>query len=153
MGPAGDASNPGPGLDACRWFHRNDVAAVADDVMTFEVFPGPEPENMLGVHCLAIVDMGLTTGQIWDLEALSAACADEGRYHFFLSRERPSRSSVRLWRTREPGRGFLIETLAVPIGADFVREEPMSTLIERLSEHRALLRAHVRRRSRRSRRT
>lgn len=85
MGPAGDASNPGPGIDACRWFHRNDVAAVADDVMTFEVFPGPEPENMLAVHCLAIVDMGLTTGQIWDLEALSTACADEGRYDFFLA--------------------------------------------------------------------
>ncbi|MDG1878441.1 MAG: cyclase family protein [Acidimicrobiales bacterium] len=85
MGPAGDASNPGPGLDACRWFHRNDVAAVADDIMTFEVFPGPEPENMLAVHCLAIVDMGLTTGQIWDLEALSAACADESRYEFFLA--------------------------------------------------------------------
>ena len=85
MGPAGDASNPGPGIDACRWFHRNDVAAVADDVMTFEVFPGPEPENMLAVHCLAIVDMGLTTGQIWDLEALSVACAEEGRHTFFLA--------------------------------------------------------------------
>ena len=85
MGPEGDASNPGPGIDACRWFHRNDIAAVADDVMTFEVFPGPEPENMLAVHCLAIVDMGLTTGQIWDLEALSMTCADENRYEFFLA--------------------------------------------------------------------
>ena len=55
------------------------------DVMTFEVFPGPEPENMLAVHCLAIVDMGLTTGQIWDLEALSVACAEEGRHTFFLA--------------------------------------------------------------------
>ncbi len=85
MGPEGDASNPGPGIDACRWFHRNDIAAVADDVMTFEVFPGDEPDNMLAVHCLAIVDMGLTTGQIWDLEALAMVCADENRYEFFLA--------------------------------------------------------------------
>lgn len=85
MGPAGDASAPGPGIDACRWFHRNEVAAVADDTYSFEVFPGPEPENMLAVHCLAIVDMGLTTGQIWDLEALSAACAEEERHEFFLA--------------------------------------------------------------------
>lgn len=85
MGPAGDAAMPGPGLDAVRWFHRNDVAAVADDTYIFEVFPGPEPENMLAVHCLAVVDMGLTQGQNWDLEALSATCADEGRYEFFLA--------------------------------------------------------------------
>ena len=45
----------------------------------------PCPENMLAVHCLAIVDMGLTTGQIWDLEALSVACAEEGRHTFFLA--------------------------------------------------------------------
>ena len=53
--------------------------------MTFEVSPGPEPETVLGVHCLAIVDMGLTTGQIGDLEALSTAGAEEGRYDFFLA--------------------------------------------------------------------
>ena len=85
MGPDGDASNPGPGLDACRWFHRNDVAAVADDTYVFEVFPGPEPENMLAVHCVGVVDMGLTQGQNWDLEALSSACAEAGRYEFFLA--------------------------------------------------------------------
>ena len=85
MGPAGDASNPGPGLDACRWFHRNDVAAVADDTYVFEVFPGPEPENMLAVHCIGVVDMGLTQGQNWDLETLSEVCADLGRYEFFLA--------------------------------------------------------------------
>lgn len=85
MGPAGDASNPGPGLDACRWFHRNNVAAVADDTYVFEVFPGPEPENMLAVHCIGVVDMGLTQGQNWDLETLSGVCADLGRHEFFLA--------------------------------------------------------------------
>jgi hypothetical protein len=29
--------------------------------------------------------MGLLQGQNWDLEALSADCADDGRYEFLLS--------------------------------------------------------------------
>ncbi len=85
MGPAGDASSPGPGIDAARWFHRHNIAAAADDTYIFEVFPGPEPDNMLAVHCLAIVDMGLTQGQNWNLEPLSEACRELRRYEFFLS--------------------------------------------------------------------
>ncbi len=84
LGPNGDGSSPGPGLDAVRWFRRHDVAAVASDTYIFEVFPGPEPENMLAVHCLAIVDMGLTQGQNWDLEALAETCGRHGRHEFFL---------------------------------------------------------------------
>ena len=85
MGPANDGSSPGPGLDAVRWFHRHDIAAAANDTYIFEVYPSPEPSNALAVHCLAIVDMGLTQGQNWDLEALSTACAQVGRYEFFLA--------------------------------------------------------------------
>ncbi len=83
-GPEGDGTSPGPGLDAVRWFHRKDVAAVADDTYTFEVFPGPSWDDALGVHCLHVVDMGLTQGQNWDLEGLAAACAQEGRYEFLI---------------------------------------------------------------------
>ncbi len=85
MGPAGDASNPGPGIDAVRWFRRRDVAAVADDTYVFEVFPGDAPHNMLAVHCLGVVDMGLTQGQNWNLEELAEVCAAEGRYEFLLA--------------------------------------------------------------------
>ncbi|MGB1681814.1 MAG: cyclase family protein [Acidimicrobiales bacterium] len=85
MGPSGDAAQPGPGFDAVRWFRRHDVAAVAGDTYIFEVFPGPEPADMLAVHCLTVVEMGLTQGQNWDLEALASVCAEEGRYEFFLS--------------------------------------------------------------------
>jgi len=85
MGPTGDAASPGPGIEAARWFHRNNVAAVATDNYIFELFPGPDPENMLAVHCIHVVDMGLTQGQNWDLEALSTVCAEESRYEFFLA--------------------------------------------------------------------
>jgi hypothetical protein len=34
---------------------------------------------------LHLVDMGLTQGQNWDLEALSEDCAADGVYEFFLA--------------------------------------------------------------------
>ena len=39
---------------------------------------------MLPVHILHLVDMGMTQGQNWNLEALAADCADDGRYTVFL---------------------------------------------------------------------
>ncbi len=77
--------SPGPGIDAVRWFHRNDIAAAATDTYIFEVFPGPDWDNALAVHCLAIVDMGLTQGQNWNFEELATVCKDHGRYEFFLA--------------------------------------------------------------------
>ncbi|MEM7142809.1 MAG: cyclase family protein [Actinomycetota bacterium] len=84
MGGGGDASSPGPGIDAVRWFHRHDIAAAATDTYMFEVFPPPDWDNVLAVHCLAVVDMGFTQGQNWHLEELSAVCRELGRHHFLL---------------------------------------------------------------------
>lgn len=85
MGEAGDASSPGPGIDAVRWFHRNDIAAAATDTYTFEVLPPQDWDNILAVHCLSIVDMGLTQGQNWHLEELAVTCREVGRHSFLLN--------------------------------------------------------------------
>jgi len=76
---------PGPSLGTVEWFHRNDVAAVAIDNLIFEVFPCERDDAFLPVHFLHLVDMGLTQGQNWDMEALAIDCADDGRYAFLLS--------------------------------------------------------------------
>ncbi|MFJ1594055.1 cyclase family protein [Kitasatospora albolonga] len=79
--------HPSPGLSVRtpEWFHARDVAAVANDTLTFEVFP-PEIEGLwMPVHALHLVEMGMLQGQNWDLEALSTACAEEGRYAFLLT--------------------------------------------------------------------
>jgi kynurenine formamidase len=76
----------GPGLSVyCpEWFHARDVAAVANDTVTFEVFP-PEIENaFMAVHALHLVEMGMLQGQNWNLEELAADCAQDGVYEFFL---------------------------------------------------------------------
>ncbi len=83
LGPAGDGSNAGLSLSTVPWLHAHDVAAVANDTLAFEVYPSEA--DMLAVHLLHLVDMGLTQGQNWDLEALSEDCAADGVYEFFLS--------------------------------------------------------------------
>jgi kynurenine formamidase len=78
---------PSPGLSVRtpEWFHAHDVAAVANDTLTFEIFP-PEIENLwLPVHALDLVEMGMLQGQNWNLENLSTACVQEKRYAFLLS--------------------------------------------------------------------
>jgi kynurenine formamidase len=78
---------PSPGLSVRtpEWFHARDVAAVANDTLTFEIFP-PEIEDLwLPVHALDLVEMGMLQGQNWNLEELSTACGEEGRYTFLLS--------------------------------------------------------------------
>jgi kynurenine formamidase len=74
----------GVAMDAVRWFRAKDIAAAATDTMTFEVLPGELESVFLPVHMLDLVDMGLTQGQNFHLEALAADCADDGRYTFFL---------------------------------------------------------------------
>ncbi|MGW2382805.1 cyclase family protein [Streptomyces sp. NPDC001658] len=79
--------HPSPGLSirTPEWFHARDVAAVANDTLTFEIFP-PEIEDLwLPVHALHLVEMGMLQGQNWNLEKLSTACGEVGRYSFLLS--------------------------------------------------------------------
>jgi hypothetical protein len=64
--------------------HERDVAAAATDTMPFEVFPCERDDCLLPVHLLDLVEMGLTQGQNFDLEALAADCADDGVYTFLL---------------------------------------------------------------------
>jgi kynurenine formamidase len=77
---------PGIGLSCAPWFHRHEVAAVATDNITFEVLPWDPaaPGAILPMHCLHLVEMGMTQGQNWDLEDLAADCAGDGVYDFLL---------------------------------------------------------------------
>ncbi|UGT45338.1 cyclase family protein [Nocardia yamanashiensis] len=78
---------PAPGLSVrCpEWFHARDVAAVANDTLTFEIFPAELENGWLAVHALHLVEMGMLQGQNWNLEELSQVCAAEGRYEFLLT--------------------------------------------------------------------
>ena len=74
----------GPSLQTVEWFHAREVAAVATDNLSFEVYPSEVAGLDLPVHMLHIVEMGLTQGQNFDLETLAADCSADGRYAFLL---------------------------------------------------------------------
>lgn len=77
----GDA--PGFSLHMAPWLRDRDVAAVASDTWGVEVRP-----NQIGVfqplHVVLLVHGGLAFGEMFDLDALAADCADDGMYSFML---------------------------------------------------------------------
>jgi kynurenine formamidase len=76
---------PGLGLACCAWLKERDVAVVASDNWAIEVLPGEIDEELLPVHMVLIRDMGMTLGEILDLEELADDCASDGVYEFLLT--------------------------------------------------------------------
>ena len=71
---------PSPGLSVRtpEWFHARDVAAVANDTLTFEIFP-PEIEDLwLPVHALDLVEMGMLAGPELEPGGLSTPARRRG---------------------------------------------------------------------------
>lgn len=76
-----------PGLDwrCAFWFSELRTAAVASDNPAVEVPSSEFPGVLLPFHMLALRDMGMMLGEMWNLEGLGAKCYEHGRYDFFLS--------------------------------------------------------------------
>jgi kynurenine formamidase len=79
------AGEPGLGLACCEWLHRHDVAAVASDNWAIEVVPGEIDTELLPVHMVLIRDMGMTLGEILDLDELATDCESDGVWEFLLT--------------------------------------------------------------------
>jgi hypothetical protein len=79
------SKSPGPGLDICRWIHHREIAALALDQGMGEVMPSRVPDAIIPFHQVAIRDIGLTLGEIFDFEELAADCAADGVWEFFFS--------------------------------------------------------------------
>lgn len=76
---------PGLGLSACDYLLPRKVAGIASDTWGLEVVPCESlPEVKFGLHVVLLVNAGVLIGEIWDLEALAAACAADNRYEFLL---------------------------------------------------------------------
>jgi kynurenine formamidase len=79
-------STPSPGLSTAsiEWVRDHDVALVATDTITFEVYPCEDPNVFMPVHMIHLRDMGLAQGQNWNLDDLAADCAGDSQYDFLL---------------------------------------------------------------------
>jgi hypothetical protein len=67
------------------WLAWQELSAVAIDTMGVEVVPNEEPvERPHPIHCAALIDLGLTLGELWWLEELAQDCVEDGQYAFPL---------------------------------------------------------------------
>jgi kynurenine formamidase len=76
---------PGLTLACAEWLWEKQVAAVASDTNAVEVIPFEDPTTPLPFHLVCIRDMGLTLGEMFDLEALAEDCAREGEWTCLLA--------------------------------------------------------------------
>jgi kynurenine formamidase len=82
---AGGAA-PGLSITTAGWLHRSEIAAIATDTWGFEVRPNEfDAPAFQPLHQIVIPNMGLTIGEMWNLEALAEACVARGRWDFLLS--------------------------------------------------------------------
>lgn len=82
------AGGPAPGLSltTAGWLHRAEIAAIATDTWGFEVRPNEfDAPAFQPLHQVAIPNIGLTIGEMWNLEELATACRTLGRWEFLLS--------------------------------------------------------------------
>jgi kynurenine formamidase len=81
---AGGAS-PGLSFWTAGWLHSTEIAAIATDTWGFEVRPNEFPNAFQPLHQVAIPNIGLLIGEMWDLNTLAKDCAADGVYEFLLA--------------------------------------------------------------------
>jgi kynurenine formamidase len=80
------AGGPAPGLSfgTLDWIHEREIAAVATDTWGAEVRPNEFPDAFQPWHQVVIPHVGLYVGEMFDLDALAARCAQDGAYECLL---------------------------------------------------------------------
>jgi kynurenine formamidase len=82
---AQDLHSPGleGSIEMAGWLWDHRIAAVASDAPALEPWPWDLSVGALHVRALAL--LGMPFGELWDLEALAADCAEDGVYEFLLT--------------------------------------------------------------------
>lgn len=78
-------SAPGLSFTTASWLHASEIAGVATDTWGFEVRPNEFEGAFQPLHQIAIPNLGLFLGEMWDPDNLAEACAADGRYEFMLT--------------------------------------------------------------------
>lgn len=76
--------SPGLSWRCAEYLHDKKAAAVAVDNVAVEVSPPEIEGTTLLFHMLALREMGMMLGEMWDPEALGADCAQDHVYEFML---------------------------------------------------------------------
>jgi len=78
---------PAPGLSThcARWIYEREIAAIATDTWGIEVRPYETPDCSQPLHLIAMRNTGLLIGEVFDLDVLAEACAEDRRYAFLFT--------------------------------------------------------------------
>ena len=75
---------PGMGLKSLEWIYEKQISCIAVDNITVEVQPSEVKDDQLPFHQIAIRDIGLVLGEIFQFEALAEDSKKDGRYTCFF---------------------------------------------------------------------
>ena len=83
----GYCGGPAPGLSihCARWLYEREIAAVATDTWGVEVLPNETADCFQPLHMISLRNTGLLLGEIFFLDDLASACADDGDYDFLFT--------------------------------------------------------------------
>jgi kynurenine formamidase len=84
---AGYCGGPAPGLSVhcARWLYEREVAAVATDTWGLEVLPNETQACFQPLHMISLRNTGVLFGEIFHLDALADACAEDGNHAFLFT--------------------------------------------------------------------
>jgi kynurenine formamidase len=77
-------ATPGLSIRCARWLYEREVAAVATDTFCVEVVPSEVADCAMPLHMISLRNTGVHFGEMFQLEGLAEACADDGEYAFLF---------------------------------------------------------------------
>jgi kynurenine formamidase len=78
------AAQPGMSIKTLEWLHDHEIACIAVDNTGVEVKPSEVQGEDLPFHVVAIRDLGLTIGEVFDFTALARDSQNDRRYTSFF---------------------------------------------------------------------
>jgi kynurenine formamidase len=75
---------PGISFSTAGWLHEKEIAGIASDTWGVEVRPNELPGSFQPLHPVTVVNMGLMLGEIFYVEELAAACAQDKVFEFLF---------------------------------------------------------------------
>ena len=77
-------ATPGLSILCARWLYEREIAAVATDTFCVEVVPSEVPDCAMPLHMISLRNTGVHFGEMFQLEELAEACAEDGEYAFLF---------------------------------------------------------------------
>jgi kynurenine formamidase len=83
----GYCGGPAPGLSihCAPWLYDREIAAACTDTWGLEVLPNETVDCFQPLHMISLRNTGVLFGEIFHMDALAEACAEDGRYSFLFT--------------------------------------------------------------------